>query len=118
MLKKYYPIALLVLFFIAACARKSSLPVAGTASKFTYVADVKPVLDASCSPCHMPAKGGKKEDFDSYEAAKRNIADIIYRVQLDSSDVKFMPWKHKKPSLTPAQIAMLKDWANGGMIRE
>jgi hypothetical protein len=77
---------------------------------------VKPIIDAKCSPCHIPSKGGKVANLDGYELAKNNITEMLVRVQLDSTHAKFMPFKNKKPALTAIEIGTLKSWQSGGMI--
>jgi hypothetical protein len=101
---------------IFACHRKtaptSSIPLT------TYSAHVKPIIDNSCTPCHVPSKGGKKTDFDSYDSTKKYISEMITRVQLKPDDPKFMPFRSKKPPLTAAEIETLKRWQLGGMKKE
>jgi hypothetical protein len=98
---------------VFACTRKtaptSAIP------ETTYTANIKPIVDNSCTPCHVPSKGGKKADFDSYDSTKKYIADMIYRVELPQDHSKFMPFKLKKPALTAAEIQTLKNWQLGGL---
>ncbi|MCF8237795.1 MAG: hypothetical protein K9I85_06540 [Saprospiraceae bacterium] len=77
-------------------------------------ADISPILERSCSPCHYPDQDGHKEPFDSYANARRNLATMISRVELPQSDEKFMPFKEKRQALTAEEIMMLKNWASGG----
>jgi hypothetical protein len=98
---------------VFACTRKttptSSIPLA------TYTENIKPIIENSCTPCHIPSKGGKVKNLDSYDSTKKYIGDMITRVQLDPSNPKFMPFKQKKPALTAAEIQTLKNWQLGGM---
>lgn len=73
-----------------------------------------PVMQASCTPCHFPP-GGKKEALDSYEAVSKNIDAVIERIKLPQSDIKFMPFKLKKPALTDSAINVLVQWKEQGM---
>jgi hypothetical protein len=112
--------ASLLIAFLAvilfACHRKtapaSSIPLT------TYTANIKPIIDNSCTPCHVPSKGGKKANFDSFDSTKKYIADMITRVQLNPDDPKFMPFKQKKPPLTAAEIQTLKNWQMSGMKKD
>ena len=87
-----------------------------TGPDVSYVADVSPIMTKSCTPCHFPPDG-KKEALDSYESVKANIDYILSRVQLPESDVRFMPFKNKKPSLTKEEIDVLKRWAGKGFAQ-
>ena len=87
-----------------------------TGPDVSYVADVSPIMTKSCTPCHFPPDG-KKEALDSYESVKANIDYILSRVQLPESDMRFMPFKNKKPSLTKEEIDVLKRWAGKGFAQ-
>ena len=80
----------------------------------SYASDIVPLMQRSCSPCHYPAQEGRKAPLDSYEAVKREFAELIARVQLPEDDAKFMPFKHKRESLSAEEITMLSNWAKGG----
>ncbi|GAA4294264.1 hypothetical protein [Aestuariibaculum suncheonense] len=79
----------------------------------TYTKHIAPVMERSCAPCHFP-ENGKKKFLDTYGAVKNNIEDIIARVELPVTEKKYMPFKSKKPALTPKEIAMLKQWVASG----
>lgn len=120
---KHRSALLLCLAFVAfACSPKTAPTAtekpAPAVPKVTYAADISPLLQAKCTPCHYPAQNGKKEPLDSREAAQKHINDIIARVELPQDDVKFMPFKLKKPALTPDEINLLKNWARGGFVNE
>src|SRR3954469_8699372 len=102
-MKKYILLFLSAGLIIAACTRKSA-PASSSIAKVTYTAGVMPILQNSCTPCHYPSQGGKVTSFEGYDAVKSNIDQMITRVQLDPSNPKFMPFRSKKPPLTPAQI--------------
>jgi uncharacterized membrane protein len=81
--------------------------------KVAYSANVKSVVETNCSPCHFPAKNGNKKPLDTYENLKANIDDVIRRVQLNPTDMGFMPFKH--PKLSDSTIAILTQWRDAGM---
>jgi protein-arginine kinase activator protein McsA len=81
---------------------------------FTYEKDVAPIMMASCSPCHFP-ESGKVKPLDTYEAAAKNIDDIVQRVQLPVDHEGYMPFKSKRPALTEREIAILKKWQEDKM---
>ena len=113
--------ALTALVIAVACSQKtaptaSEEPKEYTGPKVTYLADVAPLVERSCSPCHYPEKKGKKMPLDSYAAVKNNLPEVLERVQLPKDNLKFMPYEHKKQDLSAEEIEMLKNWARGGFI--
>lgn len=78
----------------------------------TYAAQLMPLIESKCSPCHIPAKGGNKEALDNIGNVRANIDEIIRRIQLDPSDAKFMP--RKKAPLSKEEIALFKTWKEEG----
>ena len=86
---------------------------APSTAKVAYAANVKSVVETNCSPCHFPAKGGNKKPLDSYDNLKGSIDDVIRRVQLNPTDMGFMPFKHSK--LSDSTIAILTQWRDAGM---
>jgi hypothetical protein len=80
----------------------------------SFSKDVMPILQASCTPCHFPPEG-RKEALNTYDAVKKNFADILTRVKLAPTDGKFMPWKSKKPALTDSMINVLAQWEKQSM---
>jgi mono/diheme cytochrome c family protein len=105
---------ILTLTFIvvfAACTKKASP--GKTVKSTTYTTDMVPLIQAKCSPCHLPTKGGRKADFENYEGAKKYGADMLARVLLNPGDRGFMPFKHDK--LAAEEIAIIKNWVDQGM---
>jgi hypothetical protein len=98
--------------FFAACTKKASP--GKTVKPTTYTADIVPLIQAKCTPCHLPGKGGRKADFENYAGAKKYGADMLARVMLNPGDRGFMPFKHDK--LPAEEIALLKKWIDGGML--
>jgi hypothetical protein len=84
---------------------------AGKIQTVSYEADVAPILQERCTPCHFP-DGGKRRFLDTHQAVKENIDSILYRVQLQPDQKGFMPFKSKKPPLSDSLINVLKTWRN------
>lgn len=97
-------------FLFAACTKKAS---PAKAKATTYTADIAPLMQSKCAPCHLPTKGGRKADFETYEGAKKYGADMLARVMLNPGDRGFMPFKHDK--LPAEEIAIIKNWVDQGM---
>lgn len=83
--------------------------------KVSYVTNIQPVLQASCTPCHFPP-GGNKKPLNSYAAAKDNIDDIIARIQKNPGEKGFMPMKH--PKLPDSTIQLFMRWKNDGLVEK
>ena len=108
--------------FVAACSKKTAPTETKkeeyTGPKVTYMADVAPLVQRSCAPCHFPSQNGKKVPLDGFAAVKKELPEILHHVQLPQSNVEFMPYKLKKEPLSPEEIELLKNWARGGFIQE
>lgn len=83
-------------------------------SVVAYSSDIAPILEAQCAPCHFPGKGGNKKPYDNLANVKADIDEILVRIQLDSTDRKFMP--KKKPKLDAQTIATIKQWKADGLL--
>lgn len=81
--------------------------------KVTFVADIKPLVTASCTPCHMPG-GSNPNKWDDYTTAKSKINLILDRVQRDPSAQGFMPMGGSK--LSAEKITLLKKWVTDGLL--
>ncbi|MFY9151869.1 MAG: PKD-like domain-containing protein, partial [Prolixibacteraceae bacterium] len=77
------------------------------ALKVTYLANVKPILAVSCTPCHM-AGGANPNKWDEYATTKAKITGILDRVQRSPTAAGFMPKGGTK--LSDANIAILNKW--------
>jgi len=111
-------ISLSVVVFEACHSKKKAMtePTANTAtnpSTVSYAVNMKSIVAANCSPCHIPAQGGNKKALDTYDALKANINDAIRRIELNPTDMGFMPFKHAK--LSDSTIAIFKQWRDAGM---
>ena len=105
-----------ILFSNCHSAKKSTKEIPTTATTtpaVSYSSGLKSIVAANCSPCHIPEKGGNKKALDSYDALKANINDAIRRIELNPTDMGFMPFKHSK--LSDSTIAVFKQWRDAGM---
>ena len=73
----------------------------------SYETAIKPFMVRSCRPCH--------KTFDTYDATKDHVKEIIRRVQLPVDDAGYMPHNSKTEALTVAEIGLLKKWMTQGM---
>jgi len=116
-MKKLYVSSLVVMMavFLSYChtAKKAAAPAPVV---LTYETSILPIIVGSCSPCHIPAKGGNKEAYDNYANVKKDIDDIIRRIQLNPDERGFMPMKH--PKLSDSTIALIKQWKEGGLAEK
>lgn len=114
-MKKYsLPLVIVCISLFTYCnpARKAAAVAAPTVF---YDTEVKSLVETKCTPCHIPSKGGRKEAFDTYDAVKAHIDDVIRRIELNPSDPGFMPFKH--PKLTESEINVFKTWRAEGMTK-
>lgn len=95
-------------------SKKATAP---SLSAVSYDKDIKPIMIASCTPCHFPDEG-KKKHLDSYNAVSSNIDDIIKRVKMPQDEKGFMPFQLKKPALTAEEIALFESWKASGLAEK
>lgn len=94
----------------------SSKKAAGAkATAVTYESNVKPIIQASCSPCHIEGKG-KKKPLDNYGAASGSIDEIIARIEKNPGEHGFMPVMH--PKLSDSTINVFVQWKNSGLAEK
>ena len=84
--------------------------------KVTYQANITALLQANCTPCHFPDKGGRKKPLNTYASASGQIIEILRRIQLNPTDRGFMPDKHAK--LSDSTIAVFKQWQTDGLLEK
>ncbi len=99
-----------VLLFQFCSSSKSASSTAAPAT--TFEANVKPVIVASCAPCHIAGQGNKKS-LDNYANAKDYADEMIERIQKNPGDRGFMPMRH--PKLSETDIAVFVDWKKSGL---
>lgn len=87
----------------------------------TYTRDVLPILQRRCQNCHRRDQVGPFS-LETYEQARKRAGDIA----AVAGDRSMPPWKpvsgigpklKHDPSLTPAEVAVLEAWAEGGAPR-
>jgi hypothetical protein len=104
-----------VAFIFQNCGSSKKTTVAAPAA-LSNEKDIVGIMKTSCTPCHFPPDG-RKEPLDSYEAVSKHITEVIERVKLPQSDMKFMPFKNKKPALSDSAVNVLVQWKEQGMAR-
>ncbi len=115
MKKIFFALIIVAVSIFAACSKKNS-PGKSKVVATTYTIDVSPLIQAKCSPCHIPSKGGRKANFETYEGSKKYGADMVTRIHLNPTDRGFMPFKN--PKLSAEEIAVFKKWVDDGMLEK
>jgi hypothetical protein len=78
----------------------------------TFQANVMPVIQSSCAPCHIEGKGNKKP-LDNFASASSVADDMIVRIQKNPGERGFMPMKHEK--LSDSAILVFVNWKKDGL---
>jgi len=107
-------IAIVVISIKCNTAKTSTMDTLPKEKALSFNADILPIMQTSCTPCHFPPEGRKKP-LENYANVKENIKDIIARVKLPKDHVQFMPFKNKKPALNDSLIAVLEKWEKQNM---
>ena len=115
-MKKIYFIVFIAVAVFALSNCGSSKKVAAAPAKLTYQANVQALVETNCSPCHIPAKGGRKKAYDTYASVQGDIDEIIRRIELEPGQRGFMPFKGAK--LSDSTIAQFKKWKADGMLEK
>lgn len=100
-------------FVFQNCGSSKKATAAATTT-LSYEKDIAGIMTTSCTPCHFPPDG-KKEALNSYDAVSTHITEVIERVKLPQSDMRFMPFKNKKPALSDSLVHVLEQWKEQGM---
>jgi hypothetical protein len=114
-MKKLFIVAVLVMavaFQFCTSTKKAKTVVV---PKLTYEADIKPLIAAKCSPCHIPPEG-RKEPLNTFTAAYSNIGNMITRIHLNPGEKGYMPFK--KPKLTDSVIHVFEQWKMDGLLEK
>ncbi len=110
MKKNIFVLTLIAFTVFAACTKKAS-PAKNKLT--TYTTDIAPLMQAKCSPCHLPSKGGNKDNFENYENAKKHGAEMLERVIKNPGERGFMP--KMNPKLSEEEISVIRKWIDDGM---
>lgn len=97
-----------------ACTKKASP--GKSAVETSYQADIVPLLQAKCTPCHLPTKGGFKADFENFESAKKYASEMVKRVLMNPGERGFMPFKGTR--LSEEEISVFKQWVDQGLTEK
>ena len=132
--------ALLVFSFVTVLAAEkeknktpvdvSKLPPASDQKDVSYVKDIKPIFDHSCTKCHGPEKQKGKLRLDTLPAALKGGEDgkviqpgdsansvLVHNVAHIGDEDEYMPPpdnKDKIPPLTKEQIGLIRAWIDQG----
>jgi cytochrome c553 len=98
---------------------------AASAAPVDFARDVRPILSTQCYQCHGPDEKSRKAKLrlDVRDEAvksgalvpgKPDDSELFKRVIHADPDARMPPEKSKKPALTPAQTATLKQWIAEG----
>jgi len=85
--------------------------------KMNYETNIQSLVASSCSPCHIPSKGGNKKAYDNYANVKTDIDEIIRRIELNPGEKGFMPFK-KTAKLSDSTINLFKQWRTDGLLEK
>lgn len=103
-------VTLVTVFQFCTSSKKAALE----KRKVTYAKNVEPIIQASCSPCHIAGKG-KSEVLSTYESAKAHADEMIVRVQKNPGEKGFMPLRH--PKLPDSTIHVFVKWKEDGLAQ-
>lgn len=113
-MKKSIVLSLLVLLTLAVACKKSSTTTNSDtsttcSSSYTYTADIKSIIDASClgSGCH--GSGSSRGDFTTYTGMKAYITNGSFKKEVITN--KTMP---QGSSLSSDQLSMISCWLDNG----
>jgi hypothetical protein len=102
----------LVFSYCSSTKKAAAVPI----PKISYQANIAPLLEANCAPCHFPNKGGNKKALDSYATTVAQYDDLLRRISLNPTDRGFMP--NRKPKLSDSTINVIKQWKLDGMLEK
>jgi len=121
MKKLFLPSILIVALIFSNCSssKKSTAPaptpVAPGSVTVTYDANVLPIIESHCAPCHISGKG-KKAPLNHYDVASSKIDGMIRRISLQKGQFGFMPRNHDR--LSDSLIQVFIDWRAQGLVEK
>lgn len=92
----------------------SSKKAASESAKVTYTSNIQPLIQANCSPCHIPPQGRAKP-LNTFEAARDQVDSMIVRMKKNPDEKGFMPMRH--PKLPDSTIALFERWKETGLTQ-
>ena len=118
-MKKYLTLTALIIvaLVLSYCGPSKKAMASAAPPKMSFESNLKPVIEAQCSPCHIPSKGGNKLALDNFHNVHNNIDDIVRRIELNPGDKGFMPFR-KAAKLSDSTIALFKQWKTDGMMEK
>ena len=116
LVKKVSSLLVMIIAVIIFSECSSSRKTVAPRRKLNYQADIQTLVLANCSPCHIPAKGGRKLALDNYAALNKNIDEIIRRIQLNPGEKGYMPNRNAK--LSDSTINIFKQWKADGLLEK
>ncbi len=115
-MQKFIVLAVVAAVVLVAVNCGSSKKATASAPKLSYETDLQTVIATKCTPCHIPAKGGKKKAYDTYAAVKEDIDAMISRIELNPGEKGFMPFKGAR--LSDSVITVFKQWRADGLMEK
>lgn len=119
MKKLILPLAIIVATIFSNCgpSKKINTTPGSTPGKVdvTFDANVLPIIQSSCTPCHISGQG-KKSALNQYDNAKSEIDDIIRRISKQKGEHGFMPMRGER--LADNLIQTFKDWKEQGLVQK
>ena len=103
------------------------LPIAGSAEKVTYEADVKPILREHCFACHNQDDAEASLALDSFEGLTTGGAggEVVAAGNLDGSRLWKLVTHQEEPKMPPdddkipeKQLHVLRVWIEGGLLKD
>nr|WP_281380335.1 DUF1553 domain-containing protein [Armatimonas rosea] len=98
--------------------KKSPPPSGGRGGKLSYTRDIRPILAENCFLCHGPDPGSRQAGLRLDQPNAATKKSLWERVSAKADSPLHMPPVHTKKSLTPAQLATLKQWLAEGAAYE
>jgi len=95
----------------------------GPAAAVDFKSQIMPILNNKCSKCHSEAKGETKGSFavdnlsdmkKEVRAGKPEASNLIQIITLPDDDDDVMPPKGKGTRVSPAEVALIKQWIMEG----
>ena len=118
MKKHFLIVTLFAVLIFAACSKKTSPgKTVPEPPKNNYTADVLPLIQMKCAPCHLPSKGGNKTSFENYLSAQKVATEMVLRIERNPAEKGFMPFR-QPAKLSADEIAVFKKWVSDGLLEK